>query len=90
MEDRFSLLYLEPGEIYFKDVAVTFCQDPDVKERLKLPTTSHLKSVTTTKKQDNNKSQGIFFTITRTLFLQNCIENTRIYPKIINGFQPNF
>ena len=93
MEDRFSLLYLEPGEIYFKDVAVTFCQDPDVKERLKLPTTSHLKSVTTTKKQDNNKSQGIFFTITRTLFLQNCILkslHTRIYPKIINGFQPNF
>ena len=27
--DRFSLLLLEPGEIYFKDVAVTYCSDPD-------------------------------------------------------------
>ena len=27
--DRFSLLLLEPGEIYFKDVAVIYCSDPD-------------------------------------------------------------
>jgi len=27
--DRFSLLLLEPGEIYFKDLAVTYCSDPD-------------------------------------------------------------
>ena len=32
MEDRFSLLLLEPGEIYFSDVAVTYCKDPDSKE----------------------------------------------------------
>ena len=27
--DRFSLLLLEPGEIYFKDLQVTYCSDPD-------------------------------------------------------------
>ena len=57
MEDRFSLLYLEPGEIYFCDVAVTFCQDPDIKENL---VKSGQKSGTSTKKEEDNKTKGIY------------------------------
>ena len=56
MEDRFSLLYLEPGEIYFTDVAVTFCQNPDAKESTNPPTRAT--PLSSTKKQDNFKSKG--------------------------------
>ena len=49
MEDRFSLLYLEPGEIYFTDAAVTFCQNPDAKENTKIPHVTPISS----KKQEN-------------------------------------
>ena len=54
MEDRFSLLYLEPGEIYFTDVAVTFCQNPDAKENAKTQVTP----LSSTKKQESFKSKG--------------------------------
>ena len=60
MEDRFSLLYLEPGEIYFIDVAATYCRDPDAKERLTTPAPLQ-KTVTSTKKQDDIKSKGLYF-----------------------------
>ena len=60
MEDRFSLLYLEPGEIYFCDVAVTFCQDPDVKENRRTSLTLHQKSGASTKKEEDNKTKGIY------------------------------
>ena len=60
MEDRFSLLYLEPGEIYFCDVAVTFCQDPDVKENHRTSLTLHQKSGASTKKEEDNRSKDIY------------------------------
>ena len=58
MEDRFSLLYLEPGEIYFTDVAVTFCQNPDAKETTK--PTHHGTPLPPAKKQDHFKSKGSY------------------------------
>ena len=57
MEDRFSLLYLEPGEIYFTDVAVTFCQNPDAKENAKTQVTP----LSSTKKQESFKSKGTIY-----------------------------
>ena len=57
MEDRFSLLYLEPGEIYFTDVAVTFCQNPDAKENTK----TQLTPLSSTKKQEPFKSKGTIY-----------------------------
>ena len=58
MEDRFSLLYLEPGEIYFTDVAVTFCQNPDAKENVKIP--YHVTPLSSSKKQEGIKCKGIY------------------------------
>ena len=57
IEDRFSLLYLEPGEIYFTDVAVTFCQNPDAKENTKTQVTP----LSSTKKQESFKSKGTIY-----------------------------
>ena len=62
MEDRFSLLYLEPGEIYFIDVAATFCQDPDAKERRIIPA-SQQKSTASTKKPEDIKSKGLYLNV---------------------------
>ena len=56
MDDRFSLLYLEPGEIYFTDIAVTFCQNPDAKvQRVSSP---HKRRTSSTKKQETDNLSG--------------------------------
>ena len=58
MEDRFSLLYLEPGEIYFTDVLVTFCKDPDSKERSKHPPSPQVNNSSTIRSKENNTPQS--------------------------------
>ena len=65
MEDRFSLLYLEPGEIYFIDVAVNFCKDPDSKERIKHPVSSQTKTTSTIRSKERKTPTGL---ISESLF----------------------
>ena len=58
MEDRFSLLLLEPGEIYFTDVGVTYCKDPDFKENRKHPASPKLTNKSKDIQRHPSVSQG--------------------------------